>query len=43
MFLLGVVTGIGLGIGGIFFILHIGDLNDRKQAMIDARIDELHE
>ena len=43
MFILGVVVGILIAIGGIFGILHIGDLNNRRQDAIDARIDKLHE
>lgn len=41
-FLSGIVVGLLLGVGGIFLILHISDLNDMRQARIDAEIDELH-
>jgi hypothetical protein len=43
LFLLGVLVGIVLTVGGIFGILHIGDLNERRQEDIDNKINKLHE
>lgn len=43
LFVVGMIVGGVIWFAIIYGLLHIGDLNERRQNKIDAEIDKLHE